>query len=227
MTFAFIRASFVVIAFLAAASPAYPGTVLVPGVAGGLFSVKVTSLKERRFRSTIKQQFDFSCGSAALATLLSYHYDDPVTEQEVFDAMYEVGNKEKIRLQGFSLLDMKKYLEARGYRAGGYEGTIDTLAKVRVPAIVLLSLHGYKHFVVVKGVSEKAVVVGDPALGTRTIPRDEFSDSWNGLLFLIQDRADVAKTHFNSDGDWKVRPEAPMESSLLNSHVNDMTLFLR
>ncbi|MBA2352846.1 MAG: hypothetical protein H0V78_13985, partial [Burkholderiales bacterium] len=65
------------------------------------FSVKVTSLKEARYQSTIRQQYDYSCGSAALATLLTHHYGDPVTERMVFDSMYDNGIKEKIRREGF------------------------------------------------------------------------------------------------------------------------------
>ncbi len=34
----------------------------------------VVSVKEARFTTTQRQQFDFSCGSAAVATLLTHHY---------------------------------------------------------------------------------------------------------------------------------------------------------
>ena len=54
---------------------------------GASFVLPVTSLKEARFRTTVRQQYDFSCGSAALATLLSHHYDFQVTEQEIFRDM--------------------------------------------------------------------------------------------------------------------------------------------
>ena len=38
---------------------------------GGSYRLQVTSLKEARFRTTVPQQYDFSCGSAATATLLT------------------------------------------------------------------------------------------------------------------------------------------------------------
>ena len=85
------------------------------------FSVKVTSLKEARFKATTRQQFDFSCGSAAIATLLTYHYNYPVTEQAVFNEMFARGDQVKIRKEGFSLLDMKTYLEAHQFKADGFE----------------------------------------------------------------------------------------------------------
>lgn len=226
-TFSFLYIFPILIGFLAVAPPAHSGTILIPGAPGGAFSMNVKSLKEARFGSTMKQQYDFSCGSAALATLLSYHYEDHVGEQEVFNAMFESGNKEKIRAQGFSLLDMKRYLEANGYKAAGYETSIDTLLKAGVPAIVLLTISGYKHFVVVKGVSEKEVLVGDPATGVRRIPRSEFAKMWNGLLFLIRNKADIAKHHFNSEDEWRVKTKAPLETSVRNNAFTDITLFLR
>ena len=51
---------------------------------------RVESLKERAFRYTVRQQYDFSCGSAALATLLTYHYATPTDEEDTFKAMFDV-----------------------------------------------------------------------------------------------------------------------------------------
>lgn len=94
-------------------------TVVDPAGAG--YAMHVTSLKEARFKRTVKQQFDFSCGSAAVATLLTYQYDYPMTEQTAFAQMWENGNQEKIRQQGFSLLDIRRFLDAHGFVADGYE----------------------------------------------------------------------------------------------------------
>ena len=133
---------------------------------GGDYAIRVATLKElrdqRAFRTTIRQQHDFSCGSAAVATLLTYHYDRPVTEAEVFRVMYEHGDKAKIQRYGFSLLDMKRYLASAGFEADGFEVTLDKLAEVRVPAIALVRENGYNHFVVIKCVRDCKVLVCDP-----------------------------------------------------------------
>ncbi len=121
--------------------------------------------------NTVKQEHDFSCGSAALATLLTYHYDDPVTEETVFKAMFARGNKEKIEREGFSLLDMKRYLEANGYYSDGYVTNLGKVAKVGKPVIVLINNGGYLHFVVIKGIDGEKVLIGDPATGARTLSR--------------------------------------------------------
>lgn len=204
------------------------GTVLVPGVSGGSFTIKgVTSLKEARYRATIHQKYDFSCGSAALATLLTYHYDDQVSEEDVFKWMYSHGEQAKIRREGFSLLDMKNFLEANGYRADGYKVSLDKLALAGVPAIVLINVKGYRHFVVVKGVTDKRVLVGDPGMGVRIAPREEFEKMWNGLVFIIRNRNIQSQNNFNRMEEWRrVKEKAPLGLALKNSDLANITMLL-
>ena len=180
-------------------------------VAGGNFSVPVTSLREARWQNVIKQQYDYSCGSAAVATLLTYHYDRPTGEKQVFEAMFEAGDQEKIRKLGFSLLDMKSYLETQGFRADGFRVSLDRLAATGIPAIALVNIKGYRHFVVVKGIKTGEVLVGDPALGVNMYPREEFEQIWaNGILFVIRDRKDIAQKRFNMARDWDLYRRAPV-----------------
>src|SRR6187549_1866665 len=118
------------------------GSVEPPAQIGGSFSIPILSLREARYASTIRQQYDFSCGSAALATLLTHHYRFPVTEDVVFEAMFRNGDQAKIRVEGFSLLDMKRYLEAQGFEADGFQEPIEKLAAANMPAIVLINEGG-------------------------------------------------------------------------------------
>lgn len=205
-----LRGSLVLLAALGAsvgAPLAHAGEAVIPGT-GGEYRVRTVSLKEARFRTTVRQQYDFSCGSAAIATLLTYQYGYPVTEQEVFQEMYLRGNQPKIRQEGFSLLDMKRFLEARGFLADGYELPLSKLEETQVPAIVLIVENGYHHFVVVKGVRGNRVLVGDPAMGTRALSREHFERIWDSnLLFVIHNRTDRAR--FNQYADWRVAPSGP------------------
>lgn len=202
------------------------GFVTVPAATGGTLSVKVKSVKELRFRTVLKQQYDFSCGSAALATLLAYHYEDKVSEQDVFKEMYDKGNQEKIRREGFSLLDIKNYLVGRGYRADGFRTSLDKLGTIGVPAIVLINHNGYRHFVVVKGISEREVLLGDPAAGLKRMARADFEPMWNGILFLIRNKKDVAQSTFNRSGEWSTHGKAPLGMALANSDLARVTFLL-
>jgi predicted double-glycine peptidase len=167
----------------------------------------------RAFRRTWHQRFDFSCGSAALATLLTYQYDQPTDEMSIFKAMFEIGDQAQIRAKGFSMLDMKRYLEQRGYIADGVQAPLDTLAAVAIPAIALVSDHGYRHFVVVKGVESNHVVIGDPALGTRIMARQDFERAHVGNLFLVI-RSHRERAHFNTLADWNYTLKAPIASGV-------------
>src|SRR5580692_10874424 len=119
---------------------------------GNDIHMHVTSLKEARFKGTVRQQYDFSCGSAAVATLLTYQYGYPTNEATAFQQMYVNGDQPKIRREGFSLLDMKRFLGAHGFDADGFEAPLDKLEESHLSAIVLITENGYHHFVVIKGI---------------------------------------------------------------------------
>ncbi len=220
------------VVLLAPAAPAAAnGSARIMDDGAGSFSVPVRSIKElrleRAFSTTVRQQFDFSCGSAAVATLLTYHYGRPVTESQVFQAMFAQGDQAKIRRYGFSLLDMKRYLESRGFLADGFEVTLDRLGKARVPAIALIQDNGYNHFVVIKGLREDKVLVGDPAMGARGIARAEFERMWaSGILLVIRNHTELAR--FDVPEHWRIRLPSPLGSEGMNrSGLADPTLMMR
>jgi predicted double-glycine peptidase len=190
---------------------------------GGTYSVGVTSIKEARFRTTVPQQYDFSCGSAAAATLLTFQYGTPVSEADVFKQMYDRGDQTKIRREGFSLLDIRRYLQSRGFTADGFELPLDKLADENVPAIVLLNDRGYRHFVVVKGLRNGRVLLGDPARGTRAMPRSRFEKLWdNRVLFVVHNRRQEAQ--FNLARDWRTAPPAPLDAGLVRDSLYNIVM---
>src|ERR687892_1070385 len=113
----------------------------------------VKSLLEMRQNRVVIQDWDLSCGSAALATLLNYQHGDLVSEREIAEGLIErqeyIANPLLVRARhGFSLLDLKRYVDERGYQAIGY-GKL-TLADLveQAPIIVPVNFLGYNHFVV-------------------------------------------------------------------------------
>ena len=165
------------------------------------FRLPVNSMIGRRFDTVVRQQYDFSCGSAALATLLRYHYNDPQSEQTVFLGMWREGDQAQIRKVGFSLLDMKRYLAARGMSADGYRVTLDQIMKARTPGIALINFNGYRHFVVLVGFEGRTLILGDPSLGLRREDRAAFQKQWNNVFFVLNGRTSVANAHFNQASD--------------------------
>lgn len=191
--------------------------------AGQTYALRISTLKEVKYRNTIHQKYDFSCGSAAVATLLTYQYNYPINEQAVFEQMYARGDRTKINKEGFSLLDIKLYLESLGFDADGFQASLDQLQQANLPAIVLIEDRGYHHFVVIKGVRYGRVLLGDPARGTRAIPLGRFDQLWrNGLVFVIHNRRDLA--HFNTDSDWRNAPIAPLGMGVDRRGLDTITM---
>ncbi|WP_375397789.1 C39 family peptidase [uncultured Sphingomonas sp.] len=174
------------------------------------FRVPVASMLARKFNTVVRQQYDFSCGSAALATLLLYHYELPRSEADVFTGMWRKGDQPRIRQVGFSLLDMKRYLVDNALKGDGYRVSLDSIAERGLPGIALITVKGYRHFIVVKGVTADRVLIGDPSLGLRSMSRNEFQQIWNGIYFVLTTSLDVGQRNFNGQRQWRAIARAPV-----------------
>jgi predicted double-glycine peptidase len=143
----------------------------------------VRSLLEMRRDKVVVQYWDLSCGAAALATLLAYQHGDPVPEREITNGMirreeYLAEPSSVQRQGGFSLLDLKRYVDRRGYEGVGYgQLTFKDLIEF-APIIVPLSLNGYDHFVVFRGIWGDRVLLADPAWGNRVMSVESFEEAW-------------------------------------------------
>lgn len=215
---------YMMVVVLSIGTGAMAATIEVTPGAGSRMLLQVWSMRELKVRSVVLQKYDYSCGSAAVATLLTYHYDRPLTEETAFRMMFDHGNQEKIQKEGFSFLDMKRFLEAHGYPADGFQVSLDDLSKAGIPAIVLMVDKGYHHFVVVKGMRGNKVLLGDPAVGLRVMPREQFEASWpSRVVFIIHDYSE--RGEFNTARDWSVRPMSPFGRPLTSDTLNSIVLF--
>lgn len=155
----------------------------MPG--GNLLYKPVHSIRERRFSDLVEQKTDFSCGAAALATVLRQAYWLDVNEDQIIKGMLGNADQNLVRTQGFSMLDMKRYIESIGMRARGYRIPPESLEKVTIPVVVLMDIRGYKHFVVMQRAQKDWVYIGDPVLGHKRYSRADFVKGWNGIVFAI------------------------------------------
>ena len=159
----------------------------------------VTSLLETRREHVVIQEWDVSCGAAALTTLLRYQYGEPATEKEVAVALMNrpeyLKHPELVQIrQGFSLLDLKRYVDSHGYLgiATGKMELKDLI--VRAPIMVPINVLGYNHFVIFRGLRGNRVLLADPAWGNRTMLTSDFLDAWinfpniGHVGFVVQQR---------------------------------------
>lgn len=147
------------------------------------------SLKEMREEGIIMQQWDTSCAAAAMATILTYTFNDPVSEHQVATGLLSKTEPLKVRYRGgFSMLDMKKYAIEIGYDAAGFYDLNLTDIKYFNTPIIPLRVHGYNHYVVLRGITSNGdVKIADPAFGNYTMSQNDFESAWvAGIAFVIK-----------------------------------------
>jgi uncharacterized protein len=160
---------------------------LVTLACAGAPAQPVRSLLEMRQSGVVMQHWDISCGAAALATVLTYQFDHPVSEKAAAQGMLHQTDPLRVRARGgFSLLDMKRFAESRGYTAEGFRQlSLDELCAMKAP-IVPIDEYGNPHFVVVLGRRDGAVEIADPAFGNRRMSVERFNSVWkDGIGFVI------------------------------------------
>lgn len=152
---------------------------------GALYTTPVQSMREGRYANLVRQQTDYSCGAASLATILRYAYHLDADEDTVIEGMLSLADSEVVKERGFSLLDIKRYVEALGMRGRGYRVDEARLRSLRVPSLVLMDVNGFRHFVVLKQVRGELVEIGDPILGNRVVPLPEFLEAWPSRAVFV------------------------------------------
>ncbi|WP_192887674.1 C39 family peptidase [Neisseria meningitidis] len=133
--------------------------------------IKVQSWKARRDFNIVKQDLDFSCGAASVATLLNNFYGQTLTEEEVLEKL----DKEQMRA---SFEDMRRIMPDLGFEAKGYALSFEQLAQLKIPIIVYLKYRKDDHFSVLRGIDGNTVLLADPSLGHVSMSRVQFLDAW-------------------------------------------------
>lgn len=151
-------------------------------------------MKDLRDQNLVKQRFDFSCGAAALATMLRYGFGDDVSERQVLVDLFtglSDDDRRTAERTGFSLLDLQRVARTRGYAAEGFRLEPAQLTMLDGPVIVFIEPRGYKHFAVLRGIRGDRVYLADPSRGNIRLPMHTFLDTWlqndgRGIIFAIE-----------------------------------------
>ncbi|MEY2613921.1 MAG: hypothetical protein RL069_2733 [Planctomycetota bacterium] len=155
------------------------------------FSIFVRNAKEIRTAGTVLQQRDFSCGAAALATVLNKFWGDKADETSLLIAIATTLTRAELEERiknGLTLTDLKRVCDRFGYTTVLGKLTIDKLAESKVPLIVGITVNDYDHFVVVRGADKHFVYLADPAVGRMRVPIEEFAEQWqkNAVLVVVK-----------------------------------------
>lgn len=177
---------------LAPRAPGLTGPDFIPpGIDERIYGAERT-WKDFRDAGVVRQGHDYSCGSAALATLLSGAQAD-ITEREILLEVLEgLSDDEKRQTmeQGLSLLNLKTVAQRRGFRAEGYRIDPEFLKTINRPVLVFIKPNGYRHFAVFRGIRGDRIFLADPARGNIRLPAFKFLDMWleedgKGVIFVV------------------------------------------
>lgn len=165
--------------------------------------VPVESWKTLRDRQVVKQDLDFSCGAASLATLLNAHYGQDISEIELLEAM----NKQNGRA---SFEDMAQALPQFGFKAQGFAANWEQLQKLKMPVLVYVKHRKNDHFSVLRGIDKNTVWLADPSQGNRTYSKHQFLAMWETRPKSDEDTAHLAGKFL------AVLPKEPHNQSMEN-----------
>lgn len=133
--------------------------------------VPVKSWKTLRDQKIVKQDQDFSCGAASLATLLNQFYGQNTTEEAILKAMAKEDGMA-------SFEDMARVMPNFGFRAQGFAASWEQLTRLKIPVVVYVKHRKDDHFSVLRGIDASTVWLADPSLGNRTYSREQFLEMW-------------------------------------------------
>lgn len=173
------------------------GILSTPSATG---TIAIKSWKELRDERVVKQKLDYSCGPASVATLLTYYYNHPISEQQLILKLNQ--------WNAASFSDISRILPDYGYKAIGLALNAEQLRKIKVPAIVYLRHNGQDHFSVLKGVNEDNVYLADPSWGNIRFRWSKFMSMWETrsddaqkgkILLIVPNTTSLAEAETSKD----------------------------
>ena len=187
---------------------------------------EVDSLMDRRHAHVQLQERDYSCGAASMTSIFNYYLEYPIKEIDVIQGLLDIAKKkgtlEKIiQRRGFTLLDLKRFAESKGFTTSAFKLEFDDLVALGEPAIVPIIPGGYKHFVAFRGADKHYVYLADPSFGNLTQPIEDFKKDWYGftnIALVVHRRPDQDKNF--------VPPLIPSEHEKFNPDL-DIDAFLK
>jgi len=150
------------------------------------------TLRDLRYRGTIPQTTDYSCGAAAVACLLQVYYGIPTTEQEILELTERqiLARGEEPRTDhGLTAYDLKMASGTMGLPMAGYKLTHQELEDYFQRGGLPLIAHVTRpqlHYLVVIGMADGHVLLSDSGWGRYIAPFGELKNvrAMSGVVLI-------------------------------------------
>lgn len=138
-----------------------------------------------------RQMTSSECGAACLCMILRYFG----RKVSVFECRKEMGTESS----GVSALDIKQTAQKFDLKVTAYTIDQDHLHFVNLPVIIHWK---FNHFVILEKYSAKEIEISDPAIGRYSVTREEFRNSFTGVVMTFEPDAefDGATKHLSFKG---------------------------
>lgn len=164
-------------------------------------TITIKSWKALRDNGIVKQDLDYSCGAASVATILNNVFYQDTTEEQLLDLM----DKGNLRA---SFADMQRALKVLGFQSQGLSLSFETLTTLKIPVIVYVKHRNTDHFSVIRGINDDFIWLADPSVGNRILNKAQFLAMWQTqnhtdfgkALVIIPNKAQKINTdYFTND----------------------------
>ena len=135
----------------------------------------ITPYRTLRYEGVIGQTSYYTCGSAAVATLLTHYYGEPTGEGEILELSEKAmaGSDKNPAERGITALALTQALADKGIPARGMKLTLESLASYFRQGGLPVVLHVTKpqmHYVLAVGTVGDWIILADPSWGRRIQP---------------------------------------------------------
>ncbi|MBE9251153.1 peptidase domain-containing ABC transporter [Dolichospermum sp. LEGE 00240] len=138
------------------------------------------------------QQSEADCGAACLV-MISRYWGKTIS----INRLRDIANIDR---SGASLHGLIAAAESIGFATRPIKTKIEYLAKQKLPAII--HWQG-QHYIVVYEITNKQIIVGDPAIGQKTLNYKEFQENWTGYTLLLQPTVSFKNTQESTTPFWQ------------------------
>jgi len=138
---------------------------------------------DERWGGVTEQELDNSCGLASLRTIMHHHFGADVTERALVERYLQTQSEQAIARamkEGLSLMELEQLAQLYGYQTRRSMYTYDELRHVVtfVPVLVYIEVERFRHFAVVRGMSDTEVLLADSSRGNVRYSREAFLREW-------------------------------------------------